>query len=331
MIITQTPLRISFLGGGTDYTAYYRQSPQGGATLATSINKYTIITVQRVHQFADYCARVNYSKIESVQSIDEIQHPSARECLRFMGVTEGVEIHYVGDLPARTGLGSSSSATVGLLLALHAFKGEMVSREQVAAEATYVEQELIKERVGSQDQYACALGGLQHLQFQPDGRIHADPVVIGAARQQALQERLLLLYTGMQRTAHEVLDEQIQRTQTGDNSRDLSELLQMVTQGLHILSNGHDLSEFGALLHEGWQLKRRLSSKITTPWIDGAYDRARQAGAIGGKLLGAGGGGFLLLYVEPYNRERVLRAVPELRAADFTFEDSGSRIIFYRA
>jgi len=207
----------------------------------------------------------------------------------------------------------------------------MAGREQVAAEAAYVEQDLIKERVGSQDQYACALGGLQHLQFQPDGRIHSDPVVISATRREALQERLLLLYTGMQRTAHEVLDEQIHRTQTGDNSRDLSELLQMVTQGLQILSNGHDLSKFGALLHEGWQLKRRLSSKITTPWIDGAYDRARQAGAIGGKLLGAGGGGFLLLYVEPYNRERVLRAVPELRAADFTFEDSGSRIIFYRA
>jgi D-glycero-alpha-D-manno-heptose-7-phosphate kinase len=331
VIITQTPLRISFLGGGTDYPTYYRQSPQGGATLATSINKYTIITVQRVHQFADYCARVNYSKIESVQSIDEIQHPSARECLRFMGITEGVEIHYVGDLPARTGLGSSSSATVGLLMALHAFKGEMVSREQVAAEATYIEQNLIKERVGSQDQYACALGGLLHLQFQPDGKIRADPVVVSAERRQALQDRLLLLYTSMQRTAHEVLDEQLQRTQAGDNNRDLSELLQMVEQGLHILSNGRDLSEFGALLHEGWQIKRRLSSKITMPWIDEAYDRARQAGAIGGKLLGAGGGGFLLLYVEPYNRERVLRAVPGLRAADFAFEDSGSRIIFYRA
>ncbi len=330
MILTQTPLRISFLGGGTDYPAYYRNAPQGGATLVTSINKYTIITVQRVHQFADYCARVNYSKIESVQSIGEIQHPSARECLHVMGITEGVEIHYVGDLPARTGLGSSSSATVGLLMALHAFKGEMVSREQVAAEATYVEQELIKERVGSQDQYACALGGLLHLQFQPDGRIHADPVVVSRDRRQALQDRLLLLYTGVQRTAHEVLDEQIQRTQSGDNNHDLSELLHMVEQGINVLSNGRDLSDFGALLHEGWQIKRRLSSKITSPWIDEAYERARQAGAIGGKLLGAGGGGFLLLYVEPYNRERVLRAVPELRATDFAFEDSGSRIIFYR-
>src|SRR5512135_487513 len=180
MIITQTPLRISFLGGGTDYPVYYRQ--HGGATLATTINKYTLITVQRVHQFADFALRVNYSKIESVQNLDEIQHPSARECLRFMGITEGVEIHYVCDLPARAGLGSSSSATVGLLMALHAFKGEMVSREQVAAEATYVEQDLIKERIGSQDQYACALGGLLHLQFQADSKIQADPVVVSAER-----------------------------------------------------------------------------------------------------------------------------------------------------
>jgi D-glycero-alpha-D-manno-heptose-7-phosphate kinase len=248
-----------------------------------------------------------------------------------MGITEGVEIHYVGDLPARTGLGSSSSATVGLLMALHAFRGEMVSREQVAAEATHVEQELIKERVGSQDQYACALGGLLHLQFPADGKIRADPVVLSSQRRQALQDRLLLLYTNVQRTAHDVLDEQLQRTQSGDNNHDLSELLHMVERGIHVLSKGGDLSEFGALLHEGWQLKRRLSSKITTPWIDAAYERARQAGAIGGKLLGAGGGGFLLLYVEPDQRDRVLRAVPELRAADFAFEDSGSRIIFYRA
>jgi D-glycero-alpha-D-manno-heptose-7-phosphate kinase len=329
MIITQTPLRISFLGGGTDYPTYYQQ--HGGATLATSINKYTLITVQRVHQFADYGIRINYSKIESVQSIDEIQHPSARECLRFLGITEGVEIHYVGDLPARTGLGSSSSATVGLLMALHAFKGEMVSREQVAAEATYVEQELIKERVGSQDQYACALGGFLHLQFRSDGKIHVDPVILSKERLKILQDRLLLLYTSVQRTAHEVLDEQIQRTHSGENTNDLSQLHQLVVQGLQTLVNSRNLADFGALLHEGWMLKRRLSSKITTPWIDDVYERARQAGAIGGKLLGAGGGGFLLLYVEPDNRERVLHAVPELRATDFSFENLGSQVIFYRS
>ena len=330
MIITQTPLRISFLGGGTDYPVYYRQ--HGGTTLATAINKYTLITVQRVHQFADYGIRVNYSKIETVQKLDEIQHPSARESLRFMGITEGVEIHYVGDLPARTGLGSSSSATVGLLLALHAFKGEMVSREQVAAEAVHVEQDLIKERVGSQDQYACALGGFQHLQFQRDGNVRADPIILNAERQRALQDRLLLMYTSLQRTAHEVLDEQLQRTHAGENTGDLSQLQQLAAQGLQILSaTNANLADFGALLHEGWILKRRLSSKIAPPGIDESYERARRAGAIGGKLLGAGGGGFLLLFVEPENRARVLKSVPELRSTDFSFEDSGSRVIFYRA
>jgi D-glycero-alpha-D-manno-heptose-7-phosphate kinase len=329
VIITQTPLRISFFGGGTDYPAHYKL--HGGATLSTSINKYTVITVQRVPQFADYCDRVNYSRVESVNSIDEIQHPSARECLRFLGIQEGVEIHYVSDLPARTGLGSSSSATVGLLMALHAFKGEVVSRERVAAEAVYVEQEMIKERVGSQDQYACALGGFMHLQFHQDLRVQADPVVLLPERLNALQERLMLMYTGIQRRAHEVLDEQLQRTETGEITADLYQLRRIVDQGLAVLAEGRDLSDFGALLHDSWLIKRGLSSKISMPGTDSAYDRARVAGAIGGKLLGAGSGGFLLLFVEPQHRSAVLRAVPELRITDFALENSGSRIIFYRS
>jgi D-glycero-alpha-D-manno-heptose-7-phosphate kinase len=265
-----------------------------------------------------------------VQHIDEIQHPSARECLRFLGIDGGVEIHYVSDLPARTGLGSSSSATVGLLVALHAFKGEMVSREQVAEEAVYVEQKLIKERVGYQDQYACALGGLLHLEFQQDGKVRANPVVLSQERLLALKERLMLLYTRIQRHAHEVLDEQIERTQSGENSKELESLKGLVSQGIEVLTNSDDVSEFGALLHEGWMLKRGLSSKITTSWIDEVYEQARRAGAVGGKLLGAGGGGFLLLYVEPDNRKRVLNALPELRETEFSFENSGSQIIFYR-
>jgi len=329
MIITQAPLRISFLGGGTDYPAYFKR--HGGATLVTSINKYNLITVQRVPQFADFGVRVNYSQVESVQSIDQIRHPSARECLRFMSIQEGVEIHYLSDLPARTGLGSSSSATVALLTALHAFKGELVSREQVAAEAVYVEQEMIKERVGVQDQYACALGGLIHLQCHPDNRIHADPIVLASERLRALQDRLLLMYTGIRRNAHDVLDEQIERTQSGDNTAGLARMKELVEQGIDVLVNGRDLSDFGSLLHEGWQLKRQLSSKVTLPWIDEAYEHARRAGAIGGKLLGAGSGGFLLFYVEPYNRDSVRCAVPELRESNFAFENLGSRIIFYRS
>ncbi len=328
MIITQTPLRISFLGGGTDYPAYYRR--YGGATLVTAINKYTYVTVHPLTRFADHCVRVHYSQVESVQHIDEIRHPSARECLRLLNIQGGVEIHYVSDLPARTGLGSSSSATTGLLMALHAFKGEMASHEQIAQEAIHVEQEMIKERVGSQDQYACALGGFLHLQFHTDGNVRAELVVLSPERLQALQERLLLMYTGVQRHAHEVLDEQMARTESGENTSDLEQLKGLVAQGIEVLASSHDLANFGALLHEGWQIKRRLSSKVTTSGIDEVYERARRAGAVGGKLLGAGGGGFLLLYVEPHNRERVCRALPELREAEFALENTGSRIIFYR-
>jgi D-glycero-alpha-D-manno-heptose-7-phosphate kinase len=286
--------------------------------------------VHRLTQFVEHRARVHYSQVESVQCIDELLHPSARECLRFLNLDGGTEIHYVSDLPARTGLGSSSSATVGLLLALHAFKGEMVSREQIAAEAVYVEQALIKERVGCQDQYACALGGLLHLEFQQDSTVRAHPVVLSQQRLRALEERLMLLYTGIQRHAHEVLDEQIERTQSGANLQELEQLKSLVSQGITALTSGRDLAEFGALLHEGWLAKRHLSSKVTTSWIDHVYERARQAGAVGGKLLGAGGGGFLLFYVEPYNRERVRCALPELRETAFAFENLGSHIIFYR-
>lgn len=328
MVITETPVRISFLGGGTDYPAYYREF--SGETLATAIDKYTIITVHRLTQFAEHRVRVHYSRVEAAGELEQIEHPSARECLRLLGIDDGVEIHYVSDLPARTGLGSSSSATAGLLLALHAYKGEMVSAEQIAEEAVYVEQEMIKERVGSQDQYACALGGFRHLQFRTDGTVCADPVVLPTTRLQKLQSHLLLLYTGIQRFAHEVLDEQIKRTECGDITQQLHALRTLVPEGIRVLCGGGDLAPFGELLHEGWQLKCRLSGKITNNWIDDQYMRARAAGAIGGKLLGAGGGGFLLLFVRPEQRDAVKAAVPELREVAFSFEPVGSHVIFYR-
>jgi len=329
MIISQTPVRLSFLGGGTDYPEYIRR--HGGATLVATINKYTTITVHPLTQFADHSVRIHYSRVESVQSIAEIQHPSARECLRHLRIDSGVEIHYVSDLPSRTGLGSSSSATVGLLMALHAFNGEMVSRECVAAEAVHVEQELIHEQVGCQDQYACALGGVRRLEFQPDGRVCSDPVVLSPERLQAFQERLMLLYTGIQRDAQDVLDEQMERMRSGESEEHLQRLKTLVGEGIQRLVGSRDLSEFGELLHEAWMIKRGLSSKVSTPRIDEAYDRARRAGAVGGKLLGAGGGGFLLLYVEPYNHARVRSALPELSQVAFTFENTGSTLVYYRA
>jgi D-glycero-alpha-D-manno-heptose-7-phosphate kinase len=329
MVITQTPLRISFLGGGSDYPDYYLRHG-GGATLVVSINQYTIITVHHLTRFADHALRVHYSSVETVKSLDEVKHPSARECLRFLGIDRGVEIHYVTNLPARTGLGSSSSATVGLLHALHAFQHKMVSCEQLAAEAVHVEQKLIKERVGSQDQYACAYGGLRHLEFLADGTVHATPLILAPDRLQALNDRLLLFYTGIQRHAHDILEEQIERTVSGVNTQQLDRIKSLVAQGVQVLAEGKDLAQFGELLHDSWTIKRGLSSKITSPGIDDAYARARQAGAIGGKLLGAGGGGFLLLYAEPEHHQHIHKALPDLRSVPFSFENLGSQTIFYR-
>lgn len=328
MIITMTPLRVSFLGGGTDYPEHFSQ--HGGATLATSIDKYTYITVSPLTEFFDHRIRVSYSRTELCKDVDEIQHPSVRECLKFMEIERGVEINIVSDLPARTGLGSSSSFTVGLLHALYAFKGKIVSREQLADKAVYVEREMIRERVGLQDQYSCAYGGLVHLEFQDKNRVAITPITITQARYQALQERLMMFYTGLQRNAHDVLEQQMARTQAGVVTDYLLELGKLVQQGIEVLTSGNDLAEFGELLHQGWSLKRQLSDAISNSFIDDAYDRARKAGAIGGKLLGAGGGGFLLLYVEPYNQAAVRQVLADMREVSFNFENQGSRLIFYR-
>lgn len=328
MIITRTPLRISFLGGGTDYPAYFRQ--HGGATLATTIDKYTYVTVSSLTEFFDHRVGVYYSRVERVKNLDEIEHPSVRECLRFLHIEHGVEIHIASDLPARTGLGSSSSFTVGLLKALHAFKGEMIGAEQLAREAVYVEQNMIRERIGCQDQYSCAHGGLLHLKFDCDGRISVTPVVLNQDRFQELQQRLMLFYTGIQRTAHEILEEQIERTRSGQINAELKSIGTLVEQGMHLFSNSTELAELGTLLHEGWMLKRRCSAQISNSFIDELYGRARATGAIGGKLLGAGGGGFLLLYVEPDRQSHVRQALPELRQVNFSFDNSGSTIVFYR-
>jgi D-glycero-alpha-D-manno-heptose-7-phosphate kinase len=328
MIITQTPVRISFLGGGTDYPEYF--SRFGGATLGTTIDRYTYVTVSPLTRFFDHRIRISYSKTELCKSVDEIQHPAVRECLRFMNIEEGVEIAVVSDLPARTGLGSSSCFTVGLLHALYAFKGTMVSRERLARESVYVEREMIKERVGLQDQYTCACGGILHLEFRDSSRVHITPITISSERARALEERLMILYTGIQRNAHQVLEEQVEKTKSGAINSHLAELHGLVPQGVEVLSNGHDLAAVGELLHQGWLLKRRFSDAISNSFIDDAYERARRAGAVGGKLLGAGSGGFLLLYVEPYNQRDVERALPDLRRVDFHLENGGSRVIFYQ-
>lgn len=327
MIISKTPVRISFLGGGTDYPEHFRR--HGGATLSTTINKYTYVTVNDLAPLHEHRIRVSYSKTELVRSVDEIEHPSVRECLKFMGLSEGLDIQHVSDLPAWSGTGSSSSFTVGLLNALYAYKGRRVCAQQLGAEAVYVEREMIKERVGLQDQYTCAIGGVLHLEFQRDGTVQVQPMVISPERILALQQRLMLFYTRIRRRSHEVLGQQLDRTQKGEVTLELKELATLVSQGVEVLSNGFRLSHFGELLHDGWQLKHRLSTAISNPFIDECYARARRAGAIGGKLLGAGGGGFLLLYVEPERQDDVRRVLSELPLVSFTFESRGTDIIFY--
>jgi D-glycero-alpha-D-manno-heptose-7-phosphate kinase len=328
MIITKTPLRTSFLGGGTDYPEYFRE--HGGQTLGAAIDKYSYIFVNPMADLFDYNIRLSYSRMELVNDANEIQHPSIRACLEFLKIDRNVEIHYIGDLPARTGLGSSSSFTVGLLHALHALKGELVTRQQLAEEAVHVEQNIIKERVGVQDQFTCAHGGLVNLKFKQDGTIQTCPVPLRAERIQDFQDHLMLFYTGISRFAHEVLDEQIERTVTGSITKDLSHLSDLVDEGLNLLSSEEPIETFGELLHNGWETKRKLSTKISNPEIDAIYENARKSGAVGGKLLGAGGGGFLLFVVSPEKRLQVKNALSALKEVPISFDNNGSSLLFYQ-
>lgn len=328
MIITKTPLRTSFLGGGTDYPEYFRA--HGGQTLGAAINKYSYLFVNEMQDLFDYNIRLSYSRMELVHRAEELQHPSVRACLQFLNIKRNLEIHYIGDLPARTGLGSSSSFTVGLLHALYALEGKMVSRRQLAEEAVHVEQEIIKERVGVQDQFTCAHGGLVNLKFQTDGHVQVCPVTLQENRMRDFESHLMLFYTGISRFAHEVLDEQIERTKQGSIDKDLSHLSRLVDEGISLLSSEEPISAFGELLHQGWETKRKLSNKISNPAIDGFYEKARQAGAVGGKLLGAGGGGFLLFVAPPDKQESVVKALNDLKKVDFSFDQLGSSVLFYQ-
>jgi D-glycero-alpha-D-manno-heptose-7-phosphate kinase len=282
------------------------------------------VTANRLVDLFDYSIRVSYSKTELINTIDEIKHPSVRECFRFMDIQQGIEITYIGDLPAGTGLGSSSSFTVGLLNALHCLKGEKVSREGLAEEAVYVEQEMIGERVGVQDQYTCAIGGLVHLKFETDGKVIINNIHLTKKRLIELKSHLLLFYTNITRFAHKILDEQIHNTKKGEINNELSYLNCLVDQGLDFFNGNKSIDNFGELLHDAWVKKKRLSRKISSPKIDKYYQKARKAGAIGGKLLGAGGGGFLLMVVKPDKQVDVKNALAELHCVPFDFDNEGS-------
>ena len=287
MIISRTPFRVSFFGGGTDYPAWYRT--YGGAVLATTIDKYCYLSCRYLPPFFEHKIRVVYSKIENCHSVEEIAHPAVREILRYCKIDRGVEIHHDGDLPARSGMGTSSSFTVGLLHALYALKGQMPSKGQLAGESIVIEQEILKETVGSQDQVLAAHGGFNHIIFHTSGEITVKPVTATAARLNELNRHLMLFYTGIRRTASDVAQSYVNGLD--DRERQLRNIGDLTNEGVSVLCGKSKVSFFGELLHNAWQVKRDLSSKVSNSDIEEIYTEAMSAGAVGGKLLGAGGGG----------------------------------------
>jgi D-glycero-alpha-D-manno-heptose-7-phosphate kinase len=320
MIITRTPFRISFAGGGTDIRSFYSDLP--GVVLTSTINKYMYITVNR--RF-DRSVRVSYSRTEIVDHARSIEHPIVREALHLLGMEHGLEIISMADVPAQTGLGSSGSFTVGLLHALHAFRGEHPTAEQLAGEACHIEIDRLREPIGKQDQYIAAYGGLQRIQFNADESVFVDPVICAPGTVQALHERMLLFFTGLTRSASEILAGQ-QRDMTA-TAPHLAALADIAGRMKAALVGTPRLERFGELLHESWMVKRRLSG-VTSCDIDRWYDRARDAGAIGGKILGAGGGGFLLLFADPDAQPAVIEALAPLEPIAFGFEPQGSKVIY---
>lgn len=323
MIVSRTPLRISFLGGGTDYPAWF--AAHGGAVLSATIDKYCWLTVRRLPPFFEHKNRIVYRLTETTKTVDEIRHPTVRAVLMHLGL-EGLEIHHDADLPARSGMGTSSAFTVGLLNACHALLGHRKTKHELADEAIHVEQRILKETVGSQDQVAAAFGGINRIDFGGQTAFRVDPVLIPRWRIDELKNHLLLFFTGISRTASEVADSFVPTIATSAN---LAGAVAQVDTGLRILGDLGPIDSFGEVLHEAWTAKRRLSPLVSTPEIDRLYDAARTAGAIGGKLLGAGGGGFLLFFAKPKDHESIRAAMGLLLNVPFNFDHGGSRIVVY--
>jgi len=324
MIISRTPLRISFCGGGTDLPSYYRE--QQGAVVSTTLNKYVYITVNRLSRYFQNSILLKYSKSELLDSVDEIRHPIIREAMKMTGVVDRVEITSMADIPAGTGLGSSSTYAVGLLHALYTFKGEYVSAGRLAKEACEIEIDRLGDPIGKQDQYIAAYGGICRIRFNPDETVFVDPVICSHETKAALQENLLMFYTGKTRRAGDILEKQ--EAATPEKMDALTRMRDLGDRALEVLREGRSLSRFGDVLHEGWVLKRSLVDSISDDEINKYYEKARGAGAIGGKIAGAGGGGFFLFYVEKQNRNRVREALSDLQELPFRFEPQGSKIIY---
>ena len=324
MIISRTPFRISFFGGGTDYQPWFRE--HGGSVLSTTINRYCYINCRYLPQFFDYRNRIVWSKIETVNEYNDISHPVVREVLKLYKL-QGLEIHHDGDLPSRAGLGSSSAFTVGLLNALNSLNGKISSKNDLVKSAIYVEQDLLKENVGVQDQIAVAYGGLNKIEIQPDGNFHVHPLTISSNRKLELESSLILFYTGISRLSSDIASDNIR--QIPNNQVQLHLMRKMVDDAVKILNSDSDINIIGELLDESWRLKRQLSSLVSTTYIDEIYSKAKKSGAIGGKVLGAGGGGFMLFFVPLERRLDVINSLKDLLMVPIKFESGGSQIIFY--
>jgi D-glycero-alpha-D-manno-heptose-7-phosphate kinase len=321
MIITRTPFRISFAGGGSDLYSFYSEEP--GAVLSAAIAKYMYLVVKE--RFGN-TFRVSYSQTELRGHAGEIEHPIVRECLSALGIDRGLEIVSIADLPAQSGVGSSSSFTVGLLSALHAWKGQNVSADSLARQACDIEIDRLREPIGKQDQYIAAHGGIQFMQFMPDGAVYVDPVICSTETRRELNRRLLLFFTGQTREARSVLSRQNGRAAA--NRKGLRRLCLIAALMRDVLTGGADLNAFGYLLHEAWEVKKSLECTISNAAIDDLYERGIGAGALGGKLLGAGGGGFLLFFCEPQNQPVLRNAMRDAVEVPFAFEPQGSKIIY---
>ena len=324
MIITKTPYRVSFFGGGTDFPLWFRE--HGGRVISTSINKYCYITCRRKPAFFPHKHRFVYSEIEDVNEISATRHPAIKGVLEWMQWTDGLEIHHDGDLPARSGLGSSSAFTVGLLQAMHRLQNTTLAAEELASQAIHVEQKVIREVVGCQDQIAVAYGGFNRIDFYPDETFSVTPITIDASRVADLQNHLLLFFTGFSRFASEI--ESGKLVNFSQRSDSLQRMMDMVMEAEDLLKdNNRDLQQFGWMLQEAWEYKKSLSSSVSTSAIDEIYNRAITAGALGGKILGAGGGGFMLFFVPPEKHSAVRSSLAELIEVPFLFEQDGCSVV----
>jgi D-glycero-alpha-D-manno-heptose-7-phosphate kinase len=323
MIISRTPLRISFAGGGTDLPSYYRQYG-GGEVVSAAIDRYIYVLV---NEKFDEDIRVSYSRTaEYVSRVEDVRHPMVREAMRASGVTKAVEIVTISDIPAEgTGLGSSSSFAVGILNALYAFRGELRSPRELAEEACHIEIDVLGEPIGKQDQYAAAFGGVQHYIFRPDDGVDVHPLPLAREDRERLSSYLSLYYSGLTRSAGSILQEQNRRT---SNNRENLEAMKELARQTRDAILARDFERLGALLHEGWERKKRLSQGVTNPVLDDLYRRAREAGALGGKVTGAGGGGFLLIAAPPQRAPDIERAMSPIKRVPVRITTEGSRIIF---